>query len=194
MTPTQLRQDSMYIVYNSYIRTLITSVFPFIALVIFNFIIWRAVKKRRSDFGELFFAVQSNNFKAFKMKILGLIYNIKMEWFFDHILCHATPPPFLDRFPRFWYQRTALDNDQVVPGPFFRISTSGQISSGSFIAGNKYFEGCIFSKIFLEEDYLGNRDGEMKKKQYFNKKVNFLKMRILHGSRPGKMVVFADMM
>ena len=55
MTPTQLRQDSMYIVYNSYIRTLITSVFPFIALVIFNFIIWRAVKKRRSDFGEPFF-------------------------------------------------------------------------------------------------------------------------------------------
>ena len=87
-----------------------------------------------------------------------------MEWFFDHILCHATPPPFLDRFPRFWYQRTALDNDQVVPGPFFRISTSGQISSGSFIAGNKYFEGCIFQNIFLEEDFLGNRDSEMKKK------------------------------
>ena len=34
-------------------------------------------------------------------------------------------------------------------GHFFRISTSGQISSGSFIAGNKYFEGCIFSKYFF---------------------------------------------
>ena len=78
-----------------------------------------------------------------------------MEWFFDHILCHATPPPFLDRFPRFWYQRTALDNDQVVPGPFFRISTSGQISSGSFIARNKYFEGCIFSKYFFGGRFFG---------------------------------------
>ena len=50
--------------------------------------------------------------------------------------------------------------------------------------------------IFLEEHFLGNRDSEMKKKkQYFNKKVNFLKMwSMLHGSRPGKMVVFADMM
>ena len=65
-----------------------------------------------------------------------------------HILCHATTDS-----RDFWYQRTALDNDQVVPGPFFRISTSGQISSGSFIAGNKYFEGCIFSKIFLEEEF-----------------------------------------
>ena len=71
-----------------------------------------------------------------------------MEWFFDHILCHATPPPFLDRFPRFWYQQTALDNDQVTRA-IFRISTSGQISSGSFIARNKYFEGCIFSKYFF---------------------------------------------
>ena len=41
----------------------------------------------------------------------------------------------------------------------------------------------------------GNRDSEMKKKTNISiKKVNFLKMRILHGSRPGKMVVFADMM
>ena len=84
-----------------------------------------------------------NGFVAFFFTKLS---NIKMEWF---LRCHATPPPFLDRFRRFWYQRTALDNDQVVPGPFFRISTSGQISSGSFIAGNKYFEGCIFSKKFF---------------------------------------------
>ena len=52
----------------------------------------------------------------------------------------------------------------------------------------------FFQNIFLEEDFLGNRDIEMKKKQYFNKKVNFLKMWILHGSRHGKMIDIGDMM
>ena len=52
----------------------------------------------------------------------------------------------------------------------------------------------FFQIYFWRKIFLGNRDSEMKKKmQYFNKKVNFLKMWILHGSRPGKMVVFADM-
>ena len=53
----------------------------------------------------------------------------------------------------------------------------------------------FFQNIFLEEDFLGNRDIEMKKKkQYFNKKVNFLKMWILLGLRHGKMIDIGDMM
>ena len=51
-------------------------------------------------------------------------------------------------------------------------------SSGSFMPETNTSKDAFFQNIFLEEDFLGNRDSEMKKKS--------VKKCVLHGSRPGK--------
>ena len=53
MRPTAMRTDENYIrYYNTYGRIMVTVVIPFIALTIFNFVIWKAVKRRRRDVGN----------------------------------------------------------------------------------------------------------------------------------------------
>ena len=48
-----MRTDENYIrYYNTYGRIMVTAVIPFIALTIFNFVIWKAVKRRRRDVGN----------------------------------------------------------------------------------------------------------------------------------------------
>ena len=90
------------------------------------------------------------------------------------------------------------DSSRQCPGynrPIFQNFSFRTVQFRKFHCQKQILRRMHFFKIFFsEEDFLGNRDSEMKKKQYFNEKVNFLKMWILHGSRPGKMVVFADMM
>ena len=102
-----------------------------------------------------------------------------------------------DRFRRFWYQRSYQLSTMTrsYQGHFLEFPLRDRSVPEVSLPETNTSKDAFFQNIFLEEDFLGNRDSEMKKKQYSNKKkVNFLKMWILHGSRPGKMVVFADMM